>query len=71
MPILKHRPYYLRLKKGRIGWEAHDVHLIDDNLAGDVIILSVPPPGKCKILNVYWDPDTEKAVFEYEDVPVE
>ena len=32
-------------------------------------VRSIPPSGKCRILNVYWDPDEEKAVFEFEDVP--
>jgi len=51
-------------------WEAGAVHLIGDRLAGDVIIVSLPPVGKCRILNIYWDPETEKAVFEYDDQPV-
>ena len=32
-------------------------------------IPSNPPTGKCKVLNIYVDPDTGKLVIEYEDTP--
>lgn len=34
-----------------------------------VLLVSEPPSGKCKVINIYWDPDTQKAVFEYDDTP--
>jgi len=33
---------------------------------GERGIPSNPPRGKKKITNIYWDPDTEEYVFEYE-----
>jgi hypothetical protein len=32
-------------------------------------IRSIPPTGKCAILNMYWDPDEQKVIYEYEDEP--
>lgn len=51
-------------------WESAGLHQIDGNPALDVIVVSNPPSGKCKILNMYYDPDIGKAVFQYEDTPV-
>jgi len=31
--------------------------------------MSVPPQGKCKVTNLYVDPDTGKLVVEYSDIP--
>jgi len=71
--IFKHRQVRESLQ-GRIEssrhWEAMDMHEIDGRPAGDVILVSLPPSGKCRILNIYWDPVSEKAVFEYEDTPI-
>lgn len=54
----------------RSEWEAIDAHEFDGESAGKVLMLSVPPSGKCRILNIYYDPVENKAIFEYEDVPV-
>jgi hypothetical protein len=32
-------------------------------------VRSIPPSGKCKILNIYWDPEREKIEVEYDDNP--
>ena len=32
-------------------------------------VRSVAPTGKCCIINMYWDPIEQKAIFEYEDTP--
>jgi len=32
-------------------------------------INSIPPPGKCKVVNIYVDPSTNKLVIEYDDTP--
>jgi hypothetical protein len=40
-------------------------------LAQDGVLISKPPAGKCKITNIYIDPETEKTVIEYDDIPVE
>jgi len=34
-----------------------------------VLLISQPPAGKCRIVNVYWDPELQRAVFEYDDTP--
>jgi hypothetical protein len=36
----------------------------------NTLLVSNPPNGKCKVTNIYVDPDTEKTVIEYDDVPV-
>ncbi len=36
----------------------------------EAFIPSVPPSGKCKVVNIYVDPDTGKLVIEYEEIPV-
>ncbi len=33
-------------------------------------LLSQPPLGKCKVINIYVDPETGKLVIIYEDTPV-
>jgi hypothetical protein len=30
-------------------------------------VVSNPPPGKCKITNIYYDPDIDKYVIEREE----
>ena len=37
--------------------------------AESILLVSDPPTGKCKVINVYWDPDTQRAVFEFDDTP--
>jgi hypothetical protein len=32
--------------------------------------ISTPPPGNCKVTNIYVDPETGKLVIIYEDIPV-
>lgn len=32
-------------------------------------VASDPPPGKCKVTNIYVDPDTGKLVIKYDDAP--
>ncbi len=32
--------------------------------------ISVPPPGKCKVVNIFVDPETEKLIVQYDDVPL-
>ena len=34
-------------------------------------VKSVAPAGKCRITNIYVDPETGRTVIEYEDVPEE
>ena len=33
-------------------------------------IKSNPPKGKCKVVNIYVNPDTGNVVVEYDDTPV-
>lgn len=68
MTIFRHQSVGSELT--RLEWESDSIHVIGDDSAGDVLVVSQPPPGKCKIVNVFWDPDTKRAVFEYEDVPI-
>ena len=35
------------------------------------LLVSKPPSGKCKVINIYVDPDTGKTIVEYENTPVE
>jgi len=37
--------------------------------AVDNVVASAPPPGKCKVTNIYVDPDTGKLVIKYDDAP--
>ena len=53
----------------RDDWQSDQLHTIRGHVAGDVILCSIPPSGKCKVINVYWDPQLERAVFEYDDEP--
>jgi hypothetical protein len=49
------------------------IYLICDDgklLLTNTEITSNPPSGMCQITNIYWDPISKKAVFEYEDTPV-
>ena len=32
-------------------------------------LISEPPPGKCRVTNLYVDPLTGRLVVEYDDVP--
>lgn len=50
-------------------WESPAAHMIGDSVAGDVILVSQPPSGMCRVVNVYWNPQNHKAVFEFNDVP--
>jgi hypothetical protein len=58
-------------KPGRV-WDDGAAHVVAGTtlLLEEVILVSNPPVGMCRILNVYWNPETGKAVFEYEDTPV-
>lgn len=38
---------------------------------GKIVITTNPPSGMCKILNLYWNPSTQKVVVTYDDTPVE
>lgn len=51
----------------RVEWEGEDMHEIDGNLAGDVIVVTVPPSEKKKIKNMYWDPETGNLYVQIED----
>lgn len=35
-----------------------------------VIGMSSPSAGKCKVVNVYYDPDVKRFIAEYDDIPV-
>uniref|UniRef100_A0A6M3M3X1 Uncharacterized protein n=1 Tax=viral metagenome TaxID=1070528 RepID=A0A6M3M3X1_9ZZZZ len=65
--MMKHKDVGSKLTKAK--WEAEDTHELRGYPAGDIILVSIPPSGNCKIVNVYYDPDIQKAVFEYEDTP--
>jgi len=65
---LKHGSVGTQLTKAE--WEADDVHELAGRPAGEVIVTSVPPSGKCRIVNLYYDPVTDKAIVEYEDNPI-
>ena len=54
----------------QVEWEGVSVHEIDGVPLGDVIITSIPPSGMCRILNIYWDPDVQRAIVEYDDEPI-
>ena len=36
------------------------------NVTLEGAVCSNPPSGKCKIINIYWDPDLKKMIGEYE-----
>ena len=42
-----------------------------DLVASSEILSAVTPPGKCKVTNLYVDPDTGRLVVEYNDTPME
>jgi len=65
---LRHKSVGIDLTQ--VEWEAGDSHEIDGSPAGEVVVTSVPPSGGCKILNVYFDPEVEKMIVEYEDIPI-
>jgi hypothetical protein len=59
-------------RKGRV-WDDGAGHVMPglaNKLLEDVLLISDPPPGACRILNIYWNPELGKAIFEYEDTPV-
>lgn len=60
-----------KIWKGKKDKEDTLIHTMGGRLLKDIILISRPPSGMCRILNVYWDPLNEKAVFKYEDEPVE
>lgn len=33
-------------------------------------VVTTPPSGKCKVINVYVDPDTGKLIVQYDNMPV-
>jgi len=35
------------------------------------VLVSIPPKGKCAVMNIYVDPDTGKLVVEYNDDPLD
>jgi hypothetical protein len=34
------------------------------------VVVSVPPPGKSQVINVFIDPETQIVTIEYNDVPM-
>ena len=62
-------------KKVLIGGDSGDWNSILNEavralLLENEVIESEPPSGKCKVTNLYVDPNTEKLVVEYDDQPV-
>ena len=51
----------------RTEWEGQDTHEIEGKPAGDVIVPSLPPVGKKRVQNIYYDPDTGEMFVEVED----
>lgn len=54
---------------GRFAHEALPGDTIVDG-DGHLLIVSNPPEGKCKVVNLYVDPATGKLTIEWDDVPV-
>ena len=48
----------------------HEIIFEDGTEQRTAGMVSKPPSGKCRITNLYVDPDTGKVVVEYEDTPV-
>ena len=46
---------------------SHEVEIPSSPSSG---IVSSPPSGKYKVINIYVDPATGKCVVEYEDTPI-
>ena len=44
-----------------------DLNVVDS----DLLIESVPPPGYCKLQNLYVDPVTKKVTYDWDDTPEE
>jgi len=65
MTILKHKTVGPDLD--RTEWEGDDTHEIDGVAAGEVIVVTVPPTGMKKVLNLYYDPATGNFLVELED----
>ena len=47
---------------------------LTDNMDGSLTLnmkaISLPPSGKCRVTNIYFDPVTSKLVVEYDDQPI-
>jgi len=54
----------------RAEWEGDDLHELNGQPAADVIVTSIPPLGMCRIINIYYDPEQDKAIVQYDDQPV-
>jgi len=35
------------------------------------VVRSSPPPGGCRVLNIWFDPDTQKFTVEIDDRPID
>ena len=51
------------------GVKRQTVVLESINVGGEGSLGSVPPAGKCKVVNIYVDPSTGKCTVEYDDTP--
>ena len=59
-----------RIFSGAIN-EPLDIHVTTAEGATEGgVIVSAPPTTKCRVTNLYVDPDTGKLVIEYDDIPM-
>jgi len=76
MAKIEFNKYELRVKKSDTQGEEFATVLVAsealNNGIQDVVIpISSPPFGKYRIVNLYFDPDTQTMVCEYDDTPIE